>query len=100
MGKLVNGWNLSGVTIVQDGTPLTITDTQRGNNLRLWPRVCCNFHGLNSPRGWEPRTWQLPAAWKPGWAGVSLVALVISTSLHLLLITGDRQRDWATAIAA
>jgi hypothetical protein len=29
-GKLVNGWNLSGVTIVQDGQPLTITDTRGG----------------------------------------------------------------------
>jgi hypothetical protein len=29
-GKLMNGWNLSGVTIVQDGTPLTITDTRGG----------------------------------------------------------------------
>ena len=30
-GKLVNGWNLSGVTIVQDGTPLTITDSRGGS---------------------------------------------------------------------
>jgi hypothetical protein len=29
-GKLVNGWNLSGVTIRQDGTPLTITDARGG----------------------------------------------------------------------
>ena len=27
MGKIVNGWNLSGVTTLQDGTPLTITNT-------------------------------------------------------------------------
>jgi Carboxypeptidase regulatory-like domain len=30
LGKVANGWNLSGVTIVQDGTPLTITDTRGG----------------------------------------------------------------------
>jgi hypothetical protein len=30
MGRLVNGWNVSGVTIAQDGTPLTITDTRGG----------------------------------------------------------------------
>jgi hypothetical protein len=30
-GKLVNGWNLSGVTIVQDGTPLTVTDSRGGS---------------------------------------------------------------------
>jgi hypothetical protein len=30
-GKLANGWTLSGVTIVQDGTPLTITDTRGGS---------------------------------------------------------------------
>ncbi len=30
VGKLANGWNLSGVTIVQDGTPLSITDTRGG----------------------------------------------------------------------
>jgi hypothetical protein len=29
-GKLTNGWTLSGVTIIQDGTPLTITDTRGG----------------------------------------------------------------------
>jgi hypothetical protein len=29
-GKLVSGWNLSGVTILQDGEPLTITDTRGG----------------------------------------------------------------------
>jgi Carboxypeptidase regulatory-like domain len=30
LGKLRNGWNVSGVTTVQDGTPLTITDTRGG----------------------------------------------------------------------
>jgi hypothetical protein len=30
-GKLVNGWNVSGVTIVQDGTPLTIADSRGGS---------------------------------------------------------------------
>jgi len=29
-GKLMNGWTLSGVTILQDGTPLTISDTRGG----------------------------------------------------------------------
>jgi hypothetical protein len=29
-GKLASGWVLSGVTIVQDGTPLTVTDTRGG----------------------------------------------------------------------
>ena len=31
LGKLASGWNLSGVTIVQDGTPLTLTDTRGGS---------------------------------------------------------------------
>jgi hypothetical protein len=30
IGKLANGWNLAGVTVVQDGTPLTILDTRGG----------------------------------------------------------------------
>jgi hypothetical protein len=30
-GRLVNGWNLSGVTIAQDGTPLTIADSRGGS---------------------------------------------------------------------
>jgi Carboxypeptidase regulatory-like domain/TonB-dependent Receptor Plug Domain len=30
-GKLVNGWSVSGVTTVQDGTPLTITDATAGS---------------------------------------------------------------------
>jgi len=29
-GKLVNGWAVTGVTIVQDGTPLTVTDSKGG----------------------------------------------------------------------
>ena len=31
MGKLVNGWNLSGVTTAQDGLPFSITDTRGGS---------------------------------------------------------------------
>ena len=30
VGKIASGWNLSGVTVVQDGTPLTVTDTRGG----------------------------------------------------------------------
>jgi hypothetical protein len=30
LGLLANGWNVSGVTIVQDGTPLTVTDQNGG----------------------------------------------------------------------
>jgi hypothetical protein len=30
VGKLAEGWNVSGVTAVQDGTPLTITDSRAG----------------------------------------------------------------------
>ena len=30
-GKLVTGWTLSGVTIVQDGSPLTVTDSRGGS---------------------------------------------------------------------
>ena len=30
-GKLLGGWNLSGVTTIQDGQPLTVTDTQGGS---------------------------------------------------------------------
>jgi hypothetical protein len=30
-GKLISGWTLSGVTIVQDGTPLTVTDSRGGS---------------------------------------------------------------------
>jgi hypothetical protein len=29
-GKLVNGWNVSGVTVVQDGNPITIIDSRNG----------------------------------------------------------------------
>jgi hypothetical protein len=31
LGKMANGWNLAGVTTVQDGTPLTITDSRGGS---------------------------------------------------------------------
>jgi Carboxypeptidase regulatory-like domain len=30
VGKLAEGWSVSGVTVVQDGTPLTITDSRAG----------------------------------------------------------------------
>ena len=30
-GKLVSGWTISGLTVFQDGTPLTITDTRAGS---------------------------------------------------------------------
>ncbi len=30
VGKLTSGWNLSGVTVAQDGTALTVTDTRGG----------------------------------------------------------------------
>ncbi len=30
LGRMTNGWNVSGVTTVQDGTPLTITDQSGG----------------------------------------------------------------------
>ena len=30
LGWIANGWNLGGVTTIQDGTPLTITDTRDG----------------------------------------------------------------------
>ena len=44
LDKLAGGWNVSGVTIVQDGTPLTLTDTRGGVCLWLWPRIDTNFH--------------------------------------------------------
>jgi hypothetical protein len=31
VGKLVEGWNVSGVTVVQNGTPLTFTDARSGS---------------------------------------------------------------------
>jgi hypothetical protein len=30
VGKLANGWSVAGVTVIQDGTPLTITDSRGG----------------------------------------------------------------------
>ena len=29
--KVASGWNLAGVTVVQDGTPLTVSDTRGGS---------------------------------------------------------------------
>jgi hypothetical protein len=31
LGKVASGWNLAGVTVVQDGTPVTVTDTRGGS---------------------------------------------------------------------
>jgi hypothetical protein len=38
LGKLVEGWNVSGVTVAQNGTPLTITDSRAGS-----------IYGVNGP---------------------------------------------------
>lgn len=37
LDKVASGWNLSGVTVVQDGTPLTITDTRGGTIFGFGP---------------------------------------------------------------
>jgi hypothetical protein len=31
VGKVVNGWNVAGVTVAQDGSPLTVTDSNGGS---------------------------------------------------------------------
>src|SRR5262249_678329 len=38
LGRLVEGWNVSGVRVVQNGTPLTITDARAGS-----------IYGVNGP---------------------------------------------------
>ena len=45
MGKLTKGWNLAGVTTVQDGTPLTVTDTGEGPSMDL-ALGGSNVHGI------------------------------------------------------
>ncbi|MGD0906092.1 MAG: carboxypeptidase-like regulatory domain-containing protein [Candidatus Acidiferrales bacterium] len=37
MDKVANGWSVSGVTILQDGTPLTVTDTRGGTIFGFGP---------------------------------------------------------------
>jgi hypothetical protein len=54
-GKLLGGWNLSGVTVVQGGTPITITDSRGGS-----------IYGFGAGT----------AEWKAGWE-VPPVALVM-----------------------
>ncbi len=75
LGLLANGWNVSGVTTVQDGTPLTITNQNSGTvydhgNLRHGPRADVSRIHIRSNRhfGWR---------WSPGWA-VSPAARAIS----------------------
>jgi hypothetical protein len=43
LGKLVEGWNVSGVTVAQSGTPLTITDSRAGS-----------IYGVNGPNPTAP----------------------------------------------
>ena len=71
-GKLLGGWNLSGVTTIQDGQPLTVTDTQGGS---IFTVEAARQH---SPTWCRPRRWRLerptptfppPAAWRGGLAG-------------------------------
>ena len=37
LGKVANGWAVSGVTVVQDGTPLTVTDSRGGSIFGFGP---------------------------------------------------------------
>jgi hypothetical protein len=43
LGKLAEGWNVSGVTVAQDGTPLTFTDSRSGS-----------IFGVNGPSPTSP----------------------------------------------
>ena len=76
-GKLVSGWNLSGVTILQDGEPLTITDTRGGTIFGSVSTSRAEF-----AREWGLQTWRLREACKPGWAGASPVDQATSIRPH------------------
>jgi len=64
-GKLLNGWNLSGVTVAQVGTPITITDTRGGTIYGFGPgapvtsraQFCTGMSAANvsTPGGVEAR---------------------------------------------
>ncbi len=45
LGKVASGWNLAGVTVLQDGQPLTIEDTRGGSIYGFGPRSPGDFHG-------------------------------------------------------
>ncbi|MGD0966079.1 MAG: carboxypeptidase-like regulatory domain-containing protein [Candidatus Acidiferrales bacterium] len=57
LGKVANGWGVSGVTIAQDGTPLTITDTRGGTIFGFGPgtpisstaEYCAGMGAANAP---------------------------------------------------
>jgi hypothetical protein len=63
LGLLANGWNVSGVTTVQDGTPLTITDQNGGTVYNIGTfdqaraQMCpgSSYGSINTPGGVESR---------------------------------------------
>jgi hypothetical protein len=63
LGLLANGWNLSGVTTVQDGTPLTITDQNGGTVYNIGTfdqaraQICpgSSYGSISTPGGTESR---------------------------------------------
>jgi hypothetical protein len=62
-GKLLEGWNVSGVTTIQDGTPLTITDARDGTiygvgaNGQQRAEICpgASYSSAATPGGVEAR---------------------------------------------
>ncbi len=66
LGKVANGWNLSGVTVAQDGTALTVEE-RAAEDLRVWRWIEFDSPPLNLLLEWVLAAWQLLAAWKLGW---------------------------------
>ena len=63
-GYLLNGWNVSGVTTIQDGTPLTVTDANGGtifgvNTSRAQMCPGATYGSAATPGGVESRTQRL-----------------------------------------
>jgi hypothetical protein len=62
LGKLRSGWSVSGVTTVQDGTPLTITDA-RGGTIYGTQTSCAEYTPGMGPGTYQPQE-ALMLAWE------------------------------------
>jgi hypothetical protein len=109
-GKLMSGWNVSGVTTIQDGTPLTVVDSRGGSIFGTPITSNAQFSGTGSVAttgsvasrvdGYvNPAAFIAPpsATFAPGCAGANCGTAFGTSGFGTLL--GPGQNNWDIALA-
>lgn len=118
MDKLVDGWNFSGVTTIQGGAPLTITDSRGGSifgtpltsNAEQVPGVAVEIPGSTESKALLGHTYLNPAAFTatplastlPGCSGAAVSAPCSGTLFGdsgLGIVLGPGQNNWDMSLS-